>query len=314
MERLKRIPLPFAGTALGLAALGNLIQNYSETVRIIFGIISALIICALILKIVTNWDTVKEEVRNPVIASSFVTFFMTPVILSSYLPGTATGRVLWYAGVIGHLLYLIWFCATFFSDFKLAKVFPSWFVPFVGMVVGSVTAPAFGLVGFGKVLFWLGFVLYFIQLVLVTYRCVKLPELPPPAVPTYAIYAAPASLLLAGYIRSFGTDGSIYPAMVYLLLCLSIVFYVFGLYISVREGGKKFMPSFSSFTFPMVISGIAVKLTNGWMVKNNIGILWMKYLVNFQEIVAVICVIGVLLLYIKALTAPPALPAGEVKK
>ena len=40
---LKRIPLPITGVMLGCAALGNLLQSYSEGVRVVFGVISALL-------------------------------------------------------------------------------------------------------------------------------------------------------------------------------------------------------------------------------------------------------------------------------
>ena len=34
---LKVLPIPAAGVMLGLAALGNLLQSYSEGVRLVFG-------------------------------------------------------------------------------------------------------------------------------------------------------------------------------------------------------------------------------------------------------------------------------------
>ena len=40
---LKRIPMPFVGVMLALAALGNLVQSYGEIYRSILGILSAII-------------------------------------------------------------------------------------------------------------------------------------------------------------------------------------------------------------------------------------------------------------------------------
>jgi len=41
MQKINKIPLPICGVILGLAALGNLIQSYSNTARLFCGIIAA---------------------------------------------------------------------------------------------------------------------------------------------------------------------------------------------------------------------------------------------------------------------------------
>ena len=47
---IKRIPLPVTGVMLGMAALGNLLQSYSEGVRIVCGAIAAVTGLLVILK------------------------------------------------------------------------------------------------------------------------------------------------------------------------------------------------------------------------------------------------------------------------
>ena len=42
MDKIKKIPVPICGVALGCAALGNLLQSYSETLRMVCGVVSAL--------------------------------------------------------------------------------------------------------------------------------------------------------------------------------------------------------------------------------------------------------------------------------
>lgn len=64
----------------------------------------------------------------------------------------------------------------------------------------------------------------------------------------------------------------------------------------------KFFPSYSAFTFPLVISGIAMKLTNGFLTKSGQGIPALKYLVKFQ-VVAVIITLYILVRYIQFITA-----------
>ena len=77
--QLKRIPLPFCGVALGFAALGNLLSTYSfgPVVKNICGCISAIIIVLLIIKFLSDLDGFKEDMKNPIMASTFGTFSMT---------------------------------------------------------------------------------------------------------------------------------------------------------------------------------------------------------------------------------------------
>jgi exfoliative toxin A/B len=59
----------------------------------------------------------------------------------------------------------------------------------------------------------------------------------------------------------------------------------------------KFYPSYSSFTFPMAISAIAMKQTNVFLTKIGRNIYLLKPLVKFEEILTIIIVIYVLMKY-----------------
>ena len=60
----------------------------------------------------------------------------------------------------------------------------------------------------------------------------------------------------------------------------------------------KFYPSYSAFTFPLVLSGFGLKLANGFLVKSGLTIPLLKYAVNFEEIVATTLTLYVLVRYI----------------
>ena len=83
-------------------------------------------------------------------------------------------------------------------NLELKNVFPTFFIAYVGIVVASVTAPAFGYFTLGYYIFWFGFVAYMLLLALVTYRYLHHP-IPEAAKPLICIYTAPMSLSLAGY-------------------------------------------------------------------------------------------------------------------
>lgn len=301
-ELIKKVPVPMAGLMLALAAAGNLVQSYGEFYRNIFGSISAVLLLLLLVKIIKYSNVVKEELKNPVVASVFPTFTMAVMLLATYLkpfsPDIAFG--IWIFSVVGHIVLMVKFTIDYVVKLDIKKVFPSWFIVYVGLVVGSVTAPAFEMQSLGKILFWVGIISYFLLLPIVVKR-VRLGTIPEPALPTLAIFAAPVSLCLSGYMNSFETKNMV---IVFGLVILSQLSYIFVLSKLPKLLKLKFYPSFSGFTFPLVISAISIKLTNGFLAKSGQPIPVLKYIVKFEEIVAILAVLYVLFKYIQFLTAP----------
>ncbi len=294
---IKRIPLPIAGVMLALAATGNLIQSYSPELRLVFGAISAIIGILLIVKFIMYPKQLAEDLKSPVVASVAPTFSMAIILLSAYIKpyAAAVGLALWFIGLVLHFALLALYTIRFVVKFDIKKIFPSTFIVFVGFVVASVTAAAFNMTTLGQALFWIGFILYLILLVVITYRVIKVKEIPEPAQPLIIIFAAPASLCLAGYLSSFESKSMI---IVYFLAILSIVFYIFALTQLPRLLKLKFYPSYSAFTFPMVISAIAMKMTDAFLTKSGNGIRFLKYIVIVQTVIAVAMVLYVLIRYI----------------
>lgn len=297
---LKKYPVPASGLILGLAAAGNLIQSYGETYRSIFGIISAILFVLMIIKIVKHTDGVRESLQNPVIASVFPTLSMAAMLLAAYLKplSESAALILWITGLVFHILLIFWFSKKFVFSFKIKQVFPSWFIVYVGIAVAGVTAPAFEMNAVGQMAFWFGLISYIFLLPIVIYRTVKIKEIPEPAMPTLIIFAAPASLLLAGYMNSFINKNI---TMVWCLTALSIIMYIAAVILIPKLLRLKFYPSYSGFTFPLIISGIAMKLTNGYLLKIDTPISWLVYLVKFQEIIAVAITLYVLFRYMQFL-------------
>lgn len=263
MTFLKKLPLPLAGTALGFAALGNLLKD--EPWRSILGAIAIVFFLLVLVKLLVYPKQSREALNNPVVASSFATFPMAIMILSTYLPKGSLAKTLWFIGIALHILLLLWFSYRFlFKDFAWGKIFPSWFVVYVGLGAATVSAPAHGQQALGMFLFWFSLGAYALTLVLVVLRLFKVKEIPEPAKPTLVIMAAPPSLLLAGYMSSAAQK---LPGLVVLLLCFCLFFYLVGLIGLVRSLPLPFYPSYSSFTFPLVISAMALKLTAGYYAK-----------------------------------------------
>ncbi|MBU5312903.1 TDT family transporter [Tissierella carlieri] len=301
-EIIKKLPVPIVGLMLALAAMGNLVLSYGEIYRNIFGVLSAIILVLVLVKIIMFPKGVSEALDNPVVASVFPTLSMGIMLLATYLkpfaPSLAFG--IWIIGLVLHGVLIIYFTKKYLFNFGIKKVFPSWFIVYVGIVVGSVTAPAFDKANIGQILFWFGFISYFALLPIVLKRVFKVKEIPEPALPTLIIFAAPVALCLAGYMNSFQEKNMF---IVWLLVALSQLSYLCVLLQLPKLLKLKFYPSYSAFTFPLVISAISIKLTNGFLVKIEKPIAILKYVVNFEELVALAIVIYVLIRYISFLFA-----------
>ena len=142
---LKKLPLPISGLMLGIAGAGNLIQSYSENVRLAFGAVATIIFIMLTIKILLNFKDFKNEMKNPIVASVFPTYSMTGMLLAGYFKPFIgnSANILWYLSIVIHICLMIYFTITFVLNFKLGQVFPSWFIVYVGIVISTVTAKAF---------------------------------------------------------------------------------------------------------------------------------------------------------------------------
>lgn len=254
-EFIKKVPIPTAGVALGLAALGNLLQPYTEIAHVACGVLATVLVALLIAKIALFPAMIRDDLRNSILASVSATLFMALMQLSTYLAPLAfiPAFVLWGAAVAAHLALMVGFSARFIARFKLHEVFPTYFICYVGIIVASATSPVFGMEALGHVLFWVGFVFYLALLVLVTYRYAK-HEVPEPARPLFCIYTAPMSLSIVGYLA---TAPSPSPVFVGVMLVLAQVLFLIVLARLPKLLRLKFYPSYAAMTFPFVITATA---------------------------------------------------------
>lgn len=298
---------------LGCAALGNLLQSYSVGVRLLFGAIACVLFLLLVLKLAMFPAAIKEDFKNPIIMSVAATFPMGTMLLSVYAKpyiGPAAATVIWFAAIALHVVLICAFTYRFFRKLDITKVFASYFIVYVGIAVAGITAPAFEMTAIGTAAFWFGFVTLLALLVLVGYRYVKHPAIPAPAQPLFCIFAAPTSLCLAAYLQSVQNKSfgliifmAVLATALY-LLCLGKLFSLLRL---------PFFPSYAAFTFPFVISAIAMKQLGGYLVKAGHTVAFMPMLVLVETIIATALVCYTLVRFVIFLSQPKA-GAADVKK
>lgn len=304
MSFFKRVPLPLCGVVLGFAALGNLLAAYSLYLKILCGILAFVGILFVTCKYLTMSDAFVTDMKNPVTASVSGTYTMALMLLAGYIKPIlpAFAMILWYVAIVLHFVLIVYFTLNFILKIKipddLMKVVASYFIVYVGIVVASVTAPAFNNIALGQICFLIGFILYAPLFFYVSFRYIKLGNKKIEAKALACIYAAPASLCVAGYISSFEQKNISFLTELYLF---SLVIYLLGLFVAAdlfasfaKTKEFKFYPSIAGITFPFVISAIASKQFNAVITKMDIqtGIRpVMPMIVNIELIIAIVGVV-----------------------
>lgn len=318
LERVRsmiaKVPIPAAGVALGLVALGNLVQPYSAVFRIVLGCCSLFMMVLLTAKLAMYPRMIRADFRNPIFASVSATYCMTLMQLAGYIAPVfpLPALVIWSMSVMAHAVLIVWFTVRFFRHFKLGDVFPTYYICYVGIVVASVTSPALGTQVIGRVIFWFGFALYLVMLVLVTVRYLRVP-VPESARPLFCIYAAPMSLSLAGYLSVYEHPSLVFAAILAVAAQVLLVMVVSRL---PQLLCLPFYPSYAAMTFPFVISAVAFGKTLAAFSSAGFAVPDMLSVVSDAEIVLA----SVMVLYVfgrylhwlfKDLAAVPT-SAGEV--
>lgn len=140
---------------LGMAALGNLLQSYGEGIRLVFGCVAFVILILLLLKLILFPNAVKEELSTPIGAGVFATFPMALMLFSVYvkpfIPGISFP--LWVFANAIHIVLILYFTKTYILRFDEKNVHTVWYIVYVGIVVASLTTPAYKTFAYGQFLF-----------------------------------------------------------------------------------------------------------------------------------------------------------------
>jgi exfoliative toxin A/B len=273
---------------LGFAGLGNLLQSYGEPLHVACGAISALLGVLLIAHLISDSGSLRRDMANPLLASISGTFPMALTLLAGYVRplSVAFGAALWWIGFALHICLIVWFTATYVARFDLKKVFPSWYIVYVGIVAASLCAPSFGQQLIGAICFWFGLICFVPLTVVIVARYTKVGEPPAPARPVFCIMTAPASLCVAGYVQSVS------PASAALLVVLEAVATIFYVVVLVRLPSllsrKDFSPAYAAYTFPFAITAIALKQTMGLLAKLGYSVPWLGPIVVIETVIATV--------------------------
>ena len=296
MNIIKKLPIPVSGLILASLSLGNLLQDIHPSLRFIFGAIGIIFLILILLKVVLYPQLIKDDFKNPVIASSSGTFSMSLMILSTYLmpfmPGIS--YTIWIIGIVLHILLIIYFTYHFIvHNFDISNVYPSYWIVYVGITMAAITANVHGINDADFIFFIIGFIGMLVSTPLVLYREFIYDKIPEMNRPLTCIFTALFSILIVGYVNSADIISNEFLTVLY---TIASIFYIFAIYKLIRNIKIKFYPSFAAFTFPFVISALATKGVLGTL---KIGLL--NYVLTLQTVIATVLVVYVLIKYIKFL-------------
>lgn len=286
---MKKIPFSLCGLMLGILSLGNLLQGFGEIFHTMCGVVGILLGILWIIRNITQPVLFFKEMNQPVTASIAGTFCMSLMLLSVYAklffgPGAIW---IWYLGVLLHCVLIIWFTVRFMIPPVLEKVYASYFVVYVGIAAAAIAAPAFEMNTVGMYIFKFGFTVYFPLLCIIIARYIKCGEPTDGQKPLFCIYAAPLSLCLTGYLQVAKSPNPVFVAGVLLAAQISYVIAVRKMLIYMK---LSCIPAFASFTFPTVISAIAMRKAVACLAQEGI-IGNILDIVGMVEVVIAVCVV-----------------------
>ena len=295
---IEKIPIPICGLILALFSLGNLLNDIHPYLKVICGLTAGIFLVLILSKLILYPDSIRKDFKNPVIVSNSGTFSMSLMILSTYLASFVTSIAygVWILGVALHILLIIYFTYHFIIRyFDILTVYPSYWIVYIGITMGAITAHAHNLDEIGFIFFLVGFIAMIITLPLVVYRYLKYSDIPDANKPLICIFTAVLSILIVGYVNSYNAISVDFLEGMYVFAC---IFYMFALVKLMEYRNLDFYPSFSAFTFPFVISALATK---GVISKIGSNIV-LNSILTVLTIIAIAAVGYVIVKYVKFLS------------
>lgn len=298
---LEKVPYPIAGLMLAYAALGNLLAKpIGSNAKLVCAILASFILVVLILKMIILPNSIKKAFGILPVASVMATLPMGMMLLSVYAKPYVgiVAMVLWALGLTLNIGIIIAFSIKYLVPWNIKNVYASYFVTYVGIVCASVTAKAFHMdvVGVGAFIF--GLVSYGILIPIVFWRYIKYPIQKEPLKPLIIIFAAPANLLVVGYVQ-LGLQWS--NMLLTVLWGIGILTTLFAWVQLLRLYRLKFYPSYSAYTFPLVIGATSTMQYSNYISRAQTGLGWIGYIGKIQMVVCTFAVFYVTLRYAAAL-------------
>ncbi|MGL4388986.1 MAG: TDT family transporter, partial [Brevinema sp.] len=143
MQRIEKLPIGFLATWLGFTTLSNVYHYIGlSSLRYVTMYIGVIILLTKAIKFVFFTKQCKEEYENAILASLYPAWGMLMMLIGSYFATKyyLIGKIMWTTGFIFHAFLIISFTIKHvLIKFNYQTFFPSWFVTYTGILVGTVS-------------------------------------------------------------------------------------------------------------------------------------------------------------------------------
>lgn len=269
MNKIKKLPVPLLPTMVGACTLSNIYLSLGYGwVRHITMVVATVIWLLFLIRIVTQWSTVKEEYVQTVPSSLYAGFTMLMMILGSYyftwFP--AFGKAFWLTGIILHGIHIVVFTyRNIVKGVQKETFVPSYFVTYNGIMVSVVVGGSMNQPELLNVITYYGIGIFTLLIPFMIYRLVKVP-LQNGFYHTQAIVLAPSSLCVVSYLNTNQAPNFILLSYLYIAVLLALIFIIWKL---PKFFSFDFTPAFAGMTFPMAIGIVASSKMAGYFTANG---------------------------------------------
>lgn len=259
--RLRNFPITFFAIVLGFAGFTLAVQKgegllglspvTSRILLIATLALFALITLSYLVKAIVYFNSVREEINNPVKINFFPLISKIMLVLSVvYLSvDMNTSKVLWIAGTILQFLFSILIISTWLhhSHFKIEHLTPAWFIPIVGFVIVPIAGIPHGFIELSWFAFAVGLVFWLVLFVVVFYRMIFHAPIVQKLLPTlFILFAPPAIAFIAWSKLSGGLDPFGRILFYVSLFIFALVLYRVRIFFKIR-----FYLSWWAYSFPL---------------------------------------------------------------
>jgi len=299
---LRRLPIALSGLALAIVSLAGAWDTFIGAgggVQLIGSVIASCLLILLLIKYVFHLELLNRDLAHVIAGSVAPTYTMALMLVANNISLYAfkVGEIICFLAILLHVYFLVCFIVYRIKDFKLIEVLPSWFIPPIGLVLAVITHPGGLPPTLASLLIYVAFISYAILLPLVLYRLFFMGSLSNGEKPLFVILAAPPSLVLISYL--YWVEQANY-LMVWGLVMLAIMMTFFVYLRLIKLVKLPFTPAFSAFTFPVVISAIALFKTSAFLSNQGFPtpfVSFSSYLAVFELVIATCIIVYVAFRY-----------------
>ncbi len=292
---IKKTPFSILALVLSFATLGKISSgSYNNLLYYGFFLLALFALGLITIRFITDTKSVINEAKSPIVLPLTLLLPMGLAVLNSYFFPIAITitTVIWYILLLLVYFFNYLYLKFIFVDKDFKMIFPSIFVNLVGIDVLVLNAPPTINMILLKVIFLTTIITYIASIIFVTYCTFKYKNLNERTIPIYAIFLAPPSLIVATGLKSGLATSPLFIKSFLVLIALSLIIYIVA-FIKTLPKFNTFIATYGAFTFPIVISSLALKLING-----KLGLGFGNF-ITIYYFVSVAVVLFIFILYLK---------------